>query len=1681
MSTKGSVFQKGGGGTNFEQAVQTAFITTLICRGNAPSIPSNELTEVAFQTTNRGYQTDDLLVIANSSIGQHRLLFQIKHRLVFSENNDTFNEVIRAFWKDFNNTSIFSKTYDRLLIVTSGLTIEDRNHLKSILNWAKNHSSPDDFYAEVNRINAKSIRLTTFKESLKKANEGNYVTDIVLWGFLRCVDVLDYDFLNEASIDKTYFSNLIKLSKSNDTISNENEIWDSIASFVSRLNTDGGSVTYESIKQEEIYKHFNPSKLDPFFDSIQKLEKDGDIILKTFKNTIGDIHLSRIKTNETILQSINSNNITVITGGPGVGKSAAIKDNLLLEFNHASVLVFRADQFNFPHLANVLSNQGISYSFKDIFSCLSSIPDKIIFIDSLEKLLEGDPENAFKQLLVLLKDNSDIKLILSGRRYSIDLIFQKFNIQRNKTKIIEINPLTKDEFKEITDKYPNLIEAFKNQHLRKLLSSPKYLDFLISAIEIDENDLTEITPKQFKEELWNSLVKSSVNRSRGLPAKREQAFLEIAVNRARMMKLFVGTSEADQEAIEKLENDEIIIQNKLTGEYTPSHDILEDWALVKYITYVYEKYTQPHDFFKNLGNEPALRRAFRLWVEDEIIDNAEYVYKLIRDTIADESIDSYWEDEILIAVFKSDDCSSFFVIFKKELLKDNSALLNRCIHLMRTACKHSNMESNTSLFLIPHGSGWQEIISFIKEHLSQLEGIKLSIANLILDWGYKLVFNNSVLDSEANHVKEILNKFLDEIENEDELWWKKNLESTRNRLITLLFDLAHYAAKEIIDLFERAFKERDNSKKWKLSPFYESVFDIGLSGLNTHILTKELPELVVDTAWKEWKLKPIPESVKDRIPPYLRDSKLEFEKCWGIEDKSHFFPSGIYKTPFYNLLWAHPLVGIKFITEFINYSVEFYVSADCEYKNNIIQIELELNDGTKVTQYASWELWAAYRGSSVTHYCIESLLMSLEKYLLLVAAQKTEISQENIQFLFNYLIRNSNNVAITSVLTSVILAYPEEVGEEMLPLLSVKEFYEWDLSRSTSEFTTLSPYDNQISFAQKERFESNKLPHRRKYLRGLSDFIIDYQFNIGTLNERIHNRLDQFKSKIQNDDLESKKLLTEIDIRNHKIGDYDENLKGFIVQPDYEKDVKEMITSNEGFFQAQSKSLKFSGILKNVYDGDVTFIYSNWVEIQKYYQEKKRLDILYDRPITLANIGLRDFHSELGNDQKKWCIDVLIDSIRIIVEDETNRRFGLNRTINLMEKDIALKSFHLLFNHITEEREKKEIKVLLVSSLLAPFSNHEAAGFTRYIREVIFDLHPNLGYLAWSSLIKTARYREEQKKNKLWQFPDQMEERRVKENEFILETVTKEELDITLDEINLDDYQVQLLVKALCIIPYNTEEKAFIVFIDNLIALILQDFKKEESYSYNRGSEDRRFHFQLIHEAKDYFVETFLNAEIEHTVRIINSIFDTILEEELTLLNYRNDFYDFGKSILESTIYKLDELVSNSTDDDYINKLVNNFWKIWEYLFEKIKSSRWKYYTSTLLLGIEWRKEATDWKPLRGKMEFYYKMVIDLGKYNSQTLLNLFSTAGEKTFLPTGMSWIVELYKKDTEGIEINSLLSSSAERLIRRLFYNHISVIKNNKKLVDDYIWLLNKMVDLGSSDAYFFRENVITYKSYK
>ncbi len=1689
MSNKGSVFQKGGGGTNFEQLVQTAFLINLIIRGNVPCIPSGELSEVALQVTNRGYETDDFLAVAKSINGEHRILIQVKHDISFTKDNEKFKEVIFAFWKDYNNNSIFDKTRDKLIVIKNGLTKDERNHLKSLFNWAVNHATETDFISEVNRIKAKKDRLEVFRAILREANGNTDLDDNEIWEFLKCVDVLEYDFLNEGSIDKTYFLNLIKLSKSKNSTANDVEIWDSIFSFVSTLNPNGGSVTLQSIKDKDFFQHFDNAQLSPYFKAVEKLKSDSKEILRPIKTSIGkgenEFKLPRTEVREKILQAISSSQFTIVTGKPGAGKSAEIKEIIQTNFPNASVFVFRADQFNESTLANVFSSQGVNETIQDIFSCISLIPEKIIFIDSLEKLLEADPECAFKQLLALLEEHPEIKIIATSRKYAIDLITLKFGIDKNDTYIIDIPVLNEEELKLVSEKFPQLNSVLKNDKVKKLLQSPKYLDFSILAIGKTNDDYANVSITEFKDKLWNSLVVDSTNTKNGLPIKREEAFKEIAVKRAKEMKLFTKPDKSDAEAIVCLENDEIVFQENNNRKYAPTHDILEDWALVKYVSSILEDFPKPKDLFGNLGNEPAIRRAFRLWVEDYLIDNSSKINELIKATISDQTIEKYWADELLVAVFKSENSNSFFTDFEKELLADNAVFFNRCLHIIKTCCKESDQKSNSSYFLLPIGSGWKEALFFIQKHINQLETIKLSILNFLADWYYRLLVQyNKIGNEELEAAKSIVLTYLKDIEEENEFWQEENAKNKSSNLITILFDLASISKEEIKELIARAFAYKESRDYWKLNSFYENIIESCLSGIGNQRLIKELPELIVETAWKNWKHVPPKETdfPNDRFGIIARHS-LRNEECWGIRDKHSFFPSGIYKTPLYNLLWTHPIVGLKFFVDFINYSVEFYVNASCEYKHKISQIEIELNDGTVLKLFAAWELWAAYRGSSVTNYALESLLMSFEKFLIETAKRKSDVSKENIKYMFDYVLKNSNNVAPLAVLTSVAIAYPEEVEEAMLPLLSVREFYDWDLSRAIKEHSVLAPMDNHIAFAQKERRESNQLPHRKQYTRGLGDFIVNYQFNIRNLNTQIHNLFDKLKAKVKEEDVMWKKRLNEIDTRNWEVQPYDEKLGGFVVQPKYEEEVVEHLASSQDYFDEQNKSVEFSGIISKAYNNEESINYEKWAECYQYYSNTENFDILFSKPITLALIGLREFSTDISEDQKNWCLETIVKAIGSMLQDTFSRDYSLNLSVSIMEKEIALSSFHLLMQNSYSDEDKNGIIATMIYMLLAPFHDHEIDKITLYVREVFFKQFPNEAKRVWLGLIKYSNYEKARPKKFGYQNENELNEAEDKAEKFIQEISTDIDLKLDITEISLDKSEGYLLARAFVITPYDSADKDFTDFISHILPMVLDDLCKKEDYKYNRSRESRQFHHESISDIEQYLANLFLEADFVFSKSVLTTLVNSLSTYTENQRLGRDDLFEFVNTTFDYFVLKLYDNGNLKIDQAKYSQQQTNFWNLWVVLFDLIPSSGTHPLIKKLMLDIRYllfdyqgNPNEKNWEVLSGKKDFYKKVFLEKGKNNATSAINVFSTVGENEFLPDGISWLVEVFKSNVYASL--ALTTSSSERMIKLLFYNHISKIKNDKALIDDYVWILNRMVDLGSSEAYLFRENVITYK---
>jgi hypothetical protein len=279
------------------------------------------------------------------------------------------------------------------------------------------------------------------------------------------------------------------------------------------------------------------------------------------------------------------------------------------------------------------------------------------------------------------------------------------------------------------------------------------------------------------------------------------------------------------------------------------------------------------------------------------------------------------------------------------------------------------------------------------------------------------------------------------------------------------------------------------------------------------------------------------------------------------------------------------------------------------------------------------------------------------------------------------------------------------------------------------------------------------------------------------------------------------------------------------------------------------------------------------------------------------------------------------------------------------------------------------------------------------------------------------------------------------------------------------------------LIPFSVEDVQLKEFIRHFISLLTEDLKVEEDYSYRR-KKDRQIGFQQVSDIKFYLAELLIVSDPSFSKSVLDIILDASYKSIADATTHRlsHDLLEFSIDIIKYTVGKLDDVIANNPDDGFKHEAINHFWEIWEYLYKKIKISSTSYFVKQLFLDTGWKEQAQDWQPLNGKRDVYHQIINDFGAYNAQSILNVFSTIGEKTFLPEGLSWLVEIFKKESSQLTI--LMSVAAERAIKRLFYNHISEIKRNKKLIDDFVWLLDNTVELGSSEAYLFRENVIVYK---
>jgi hypothetical protein len=245
-------FSTGGGGSNFENNIQTMFVILMLSGGFAPCLPAFPIKKIKLQGRYEGYETDDCILFLEQRGGgeKPKLLAQIKHRIRIAKNDKTFDEVMRAAWRDFKNPAIFDPRCDALALIIGPLTASDTENVRFILDWARTSATADEFLTKVNLATfssaVKQAKLNVFRSQLKKANNGVALTDDELWRFLKSYHVVGYDF----DVASGGSLSLVRSHIGQFAGDNISEILAVVAKEVAFFNQSAGTITIDTLSAE---------------------------------------------------------------------------------------------------------------------------------------------------------------------------------------------------------------------------------------------------------------------------------------------------------------------------------------------------------------------------------------------------------------------------------------------------------------------------------------------------------------------------------------------------------------------------------------------------------------------------------------------------------------------------------------------------------------------------------------------------------------------------------------------------------------------------------------------------------------------------------------------------------------------------------------------------------------------------------------------------------------------------------------------------------------------------------------------------------------------------------------------------------------------------------------------------------------------------------------------------------------------------------------------------------------------------------------------------------------------------------------------------------------------------------------------------------------------------------------
>ncbi len=1396
-------------------------------------------------------------------------------------------------------------------------------------------------------------------------------------------------------------------------------------------------------------------------DLLDEVSKHNEKILDAIQTAIPldekQIKIDRTSVNESLSVALKERKHIIISGEGGCGKTAVFKEFYIFYKKEFPICVFKASELKVNNI-NDIFHFDYQFTFLQFLSAYKDNAIKVFVIDSAEKMAEFENNDILSDLIRLLLQHEWQIVFTTRNVYLNDL---SFHLKENYSlSFVHIDiPLIKlDELNAAATFFGFPLP--ENKKFAERLCNLFYLrEYIRHKPYISEKE----SYNEFINVLWKKRIQRNSIAKDNMHLQRESCIITFAERRCKSGRFYINLDDQSQSALYQLRQDEILGYDDMRNAYFITHDIYEEWALDKIVSRKFLNRASVEDFFVELGNSLPIRRAFRLWMSNQLSEINDELENFVRDTFRSTEISTFWTDEFLISILLSDYAQIFFKSFKKEVIADDHKFLKRIFFLLRIACTDVS-ECEELNHLRPMGRGWECAIRFICDCNSTFVDDNLKVILPVLkDWT-KTNKNGAVTRLAGQLALRILdNSYLD----------CSISKNTERSIFSIIFNSACELQNELKTIFDKVI-----ANKWVEgnNPYESFCSEILKKPYEAFELIKTVPLSVIQLCDLFWQKKPRKEDDFWGEPDTM-------ESRYGLSGRFDFnyHPSSANQTPIRWLLQAafHPT--LDFIIAFTNRAVECYKKSDYGRKD-VELIKLHVDD-KEVFQYICDSFWNMYRGTSspVVPSVLQSIHMALERILLDFAKN---VEPEVITPVLLKILIQSKSASLTSVVCSVVLANTEKFYNIALILFKTIELFRYDTSRLVKDSTAKTLYSigcgmnrlNDVLYFE-ERQKTCDEKHRKTCLESL---FLNYQFlGVKGFSEeqnsdfikKLYNIIDSHKSNsaiVESYGL----LLARMDRRNlrAKISS-DESKTTFIefepkeLSDELKKKSDEAL--NRGLEMSKYASLKLwsdfifgaQNQMKNTkfdeYDNNPLLALRETKqlieELKKGRGEAVILD--YATPAHVCSKMILEYRELLSEEEKDFCKKIIVDVVFSLFDDDYGYQIGDG-------VEAAVRAIPALLNV-----ESESFDVLVLIMVLVLLDQNSLGEYKRVCDYAIESIHKSNSWVDNPEFARAVLYKyikiipvyEKIVNEKRREF-----KRGCSIKKMVLQEVAKECLNIenTAPDIEyilaLDFRSLEVVLQ---LIPSDTKERCHLEIFEKTLPLLFPKL-----FEHERLTGKDKLSFSLKHLYFKIFSQFLLHRnmdEIDFYLKPIISSFDATQE----------------------TVMFVQEMISL---EDRLNK-DEQFWHVWKTLYPQIKelcTSSQGHYLDELIINYllawnYWRENAKEWHCLKkDNIEFFTEASKEIGHIPSvlYSISRFLNTIGSY-FENEGVEWVHSIVSRniflDLDDFEEMTLFYM--ESFVRKFVFENRQKFKENIGLKNKIIDILEFMVERKSVRAYLLREEIL------